>query len=98
DTIVVETGRPNLDDGASVNPAIDLSSTFISTGDIESSPFAYARFDTPAWSHFEEALAKLEHAELPGLVFVSSLASISAVIRAVPAGGRIIIPTTSCPG
>src|SRR5699024_8805109 len=53
DTIVVETGRPNRADGASVNPAIDLSSTFISTGDIESSPFAYARFDTPAWSHFE---------------------------------------------
>src|SRR5690625_3692584 len=85
DTIVVETGRSNRADGASVNPAIDLSSTFISTGDIESSPFAYARFDTPAWSHFEEALAKLEHAELPGLVFGSGLAAISAVISAVPA-------------
>ena len=98
DTIVVETGRPNRADGASVNPAIDLSSTFISTGDIESSPFAYARFDTPAWSHFEEALAKLEHAELPGLVFGSGLAAISAVISAVPAGGTLIIPTHSYQG
>src|SRR5699024_6867139 len=98
DTIVVETGRPNRADGASVNPAIDLSSTFNSTGDIEPSPFAYARFDTPAWSHFEEALAKLEHAERPGLVFGSGLAAISAVISAVPAGGTLIIPTHSYQG
>src|SRR5699024_11856074 len=59
---------------------------------------AYARFDTPAWSHFEEALAKLEHAELPGLVFGSGLAAISAVISAVPAGGTLIIPTHSYQG
>src|SRR5699024_8036817 len=95
DTIVVETGRPNRADGASVNPAIDLSSTFISTGDIESSPFAYARLDTPAWSHFEEALAKLEHAELPGLVFGSGLAGFSALVSAAPAGGPRVIPAPS---
>ncbi|WP_209323807.1 trans-sulfuration enzyme family protein [Brevibacterium renqingii] len=98
DTIVVETGRPDRADGASVNPPIDLSSTFISSGDIESSPYAYARFDTPAWTPFEEALAQLEHAALPGLVFGSGLAAISAVIGLVPAGGTLIIPTHSYQG
>ena len=38
DTIVVETGRPQRTDGAAVNPPIDLSSTFVSTGDITASP------------------------------------------------------------
>lgn len=98
DTVLVETGRPDRIDGASVNPPIDLSSTFISSGDIESSPFAYARFDTPAWAPFEEALAELEHAGLPGLVFGSGLAAISAAISLVPAGGTLVVPTHSYQG
>lgn len=98
DTTVVETGRPKRVDGASVNPPIDLSSTFISSGDIENSPYAYARFDTPAWTPFEEALAQLEHASLPGLVFGSGLAAISASISLVPAGGTLVIPTHSYQG
>ncbi|MGJ5724195.1 trans-sulfuration enzyme family protein [Brevibacterium sp. H602] len=98
DTIVVETGRPQRVDGASVNPPIDLSSTFVSAGDISNSPYAYARFDTPAWTPFEVALGQLEHASLPGLVFGSGLAAISAVISLVPAGGTLIIPTHSYQG
>ena len=98
DTIVVESGRPQRTDGAAVNPAIDLSSTFVSTGDITASPYAYARFDTPAWTPFEEALGQLEHSALPGLVFGSGLAAISAVISLVPAGGTLIIPTHSYQG
>lgn len=98
DTIVVETGRPQRTDGAAVNPPIDLSSTFVSTGDISASPYAYARFDTPAWTPFEEALGQLEHSALPGLVFGSGLAAISAVVSLVPAGGTLIIPTHSYQG
>ena len=98
DTLVVETGRPQRTDGAAVNPPIDLSSTFVSAGDITASPYAYARFDTPAWTPFEEALGQLEHASLPGLVFGSGLAAISAVISLVPAGGTLIIPTHSYQG
>ncbi|WP_432789703.1 PLP-dependent aspartate aminotransferase family protein [Brevibacterium sp. K11IcPPYGO002] len=98
DTIVVETGRPQRTDGASVNPPIELSSTFVGAGDISASPYAYARFDTPAWTPFEEALGQLEHASLPGLVFGSGLAAISAVISLVPAGGTLIIPTHSYQG
>lgn len=81
-----------------MNPPIDLSSTFVSTGDISASPYAYARFDTPAWTPFEEALGQLEHAALPGLVFGSGLAAISAVISLVPAGGTLIIPAHSYQG
>ena len=98
DTLVVETGRPQRADGAAVNPPIDLSSTFVSAGDITASPYAYARFDTPAWTQFEEALGQLEHASLPGLVFGSGLAAISAVVSLVPAGGTLIIPTHSYQG
>ncbi|UVI35408.1 trans-sulfuration enzyme family protein [Brevibacterium spongiae] len=98
DTLVVEIGRPPRTDGASVNPPIDLSSTFVSTGDISSSPYAYARFDTPAWSPFEEALGQLEHASLPGLVFGSGLAAISAVISLVPASGTLVIPAHTYQG
>ena len=98
DTLVVETGRPQRTDGAAVNPPIDLSSTFVSAGDITASPYAYARFDTPAWTPFEEALGQLEHASLPGLVFGSGLAAISAVVSLVPAGGTLIIPTHSYQG
>ncbi|WP_167198963.1 trans-sulfuration enzyme family protein [Brevibacterium pigmentatum] len=98
DTLVVETGRPQRADGAAVNPPIDLSSTFVSVGDITASPYAYARFDTPTWTPFEEALGQLEHASLPGLVFGSGLAAISAVVSLVPAGGTLIIPTHSYQG
>ena len=98
DTLVVETGRPQRADGAAVNPPIDLSSTFVSAGDITNSPYAYARFDTPAWTPFEEALGQLEHASLPGLVFGSGLAAISAVVSLVPAGGTLIIPSHSYQG
>ena len=98
ETLVVETGRPQRTDGAAVNPPIDLSSTFVGAGDISASPYAYARFDTPAWTPFEEALGQLEHASLPGLVFGSGLAAISAVISLVPAGGTLIIPTHSYQG
>ncbi|WP_062241395.1 trans-sulfuration enzyme family protein [Brevibacterium epidermidis] len=98
DTLIVETGRPQRAYGAAVNPPIDLSSTFVSAGDITASPYAYARFDTPAWTPFEEALGQLEHSALPGLVFGSGLAAISAVISLVPAGGTLIIPTHSYQG
>lgn len=98
ETVVVETGRPKRVDGAAVNPPIDLSSTFVSSGDIEDSPYAYARFDTPAWTHFEEALAELEHARLPGLVFGSGLAAIASVISLVPRGGTLILPRHSYQG
>lgn len=98
ETVVVETSRPGRVDGAPVNPPNDLSSTFVSSGDIETSSYAYARFDTPAWTRFEEALAELEHATLPGLVFGSGLAAIASVISLIPRGGTLNMPRHSYQG
>lgn len=92
ETVLVEAARPPRAPGASVNPPVELSSTFIGTAGMGEAPFGYGRFDTPAWSPFEEALAELEHASVPGLVFGSGLAAIAAVLSLVPAGGTLIIP------
>ncbi|MBE4693501.1 PLP-dependent transferase [Brevibacterium casei] len=92
ETVLVEAARPPRVPGASVNPPVELSSTFIGTTGMGEAPFGYGRLDTPAWTPFEEALAELEHAPVPGLVFGSGLAAIAAVLSLVPAGGTLIIP------
>ena len=81
-----------------MNPPIELSSTFIGSGDLESAPYAYGRFDTPAWTPFEAALAELEHAALPGLVFGSGLAAIASTLSLVPRGGTLFMPRHSYQG
>lgn len=92
ETVVVEAGRPQRSNGSSVNPPIELSSTFVGSGEIDHSDYVYGRFSTPAWTPFEEALAELEHAELPGLVFGSGLAAIAAALSLVPREGTLIMP------
>lgn len=92
ETVLVDAGRPDRRDGASVNPPIELSSTFVGSGEIDHSDYVYGRFSTPAWTPFEEALAELEHAELPGLVFGSGLAAIAAALSLVPRDGTLIMP------
>lgn len=92
ETVVVEAGRPQRSNGSSVNPPIELSSTFVGSGEIDQSAYVYGRFSTPAWTPFEEALAELEHAELPGLVFGSGLAAIAAALSLVPREGTLIMP------
>lgn len=98
ETVVVDAGRPERVPGASVNPPVELSSTFIGTGGLHDAPYAYGRFGTPAWVPFEEALAELEHAALPGLVFGSGLAAIAATLSLVPRGGTLIMPRHSYQG
>lgn len=92
ETVLVEAARPPRVPGASVNPPVELSSTFIGTTDMGDAPFGYGRFATPAWTPFEEALAELEHAEVPALVFGSGLAAIAAVLSLIPRGGTLIMP------
>lgn len=98
ETVLVDAGRPQRSDGASVNPPIELSSTFVSSGDIGKSPYAYGRFDTPAWTPFEEALGELEHAALPGLVYGSGLAAIASTLSLIPRGGTLFMPRHSYQG
>ena len=75
-----------------MNPPIELSSTFVGSGSLEDASYVYGRFSTPAWTPFEEALAELEHASLPGPVFGSGLAAIAAALSLVPRGGTLIMP------
>jgi cystathionine gamma-synthase len=44
----------------------------------------YTRWDTEIWHDFEEALATLEHANLPALTFASGMAAISACYSLLP--------------
>lgn len=98
ETVLVDAARPERTEGASVNPPIELSSTFVGTGDVGAASFAYGRFDTPAWSPIEEALAELEHARLPGLVYGSGLAAIASTLSLIPRGGTLIMPRHSYQG
>ncbi|QCB93183.1 trans-sulfuration enzyme family protein [Cellulomonas shaoxiangyii] len=102
DTIAVSAGRPARTPGAAVNPAVVLSSTYVSQGEPGAGEHLYARSGTPTWEPFEEALAALEragHADAgratdgpPAVVLASGMAAIAAVLALVPVGGRVVVP------
>lgn len=91
-TVAVTAGRPDHTPGNPVNPPVVLSSTYVSQGVPVPGEPLYARMDTETWGPFEEALAALERAALPALVFGSGLAAIDAALSLVPAGGRLVLP------
>lgn len=100
ETVVVETARPPRAHDAALNPPVVMSSTFIGSADIGSAGedvdgIQYGRFGNPTWAPFERALAELEHAELPGLVFASGLAAVSAALELVAPAGTVIMPRHS---
>lgn len=92
ETLVVGVGRPAHDHDAPVNPPIVLSSTFRGVGKVVPEDTVYARFDNPTWNGFEDAVASLEGAELPGLVFSSGMAAVASVMDLVPVGSIILLP------
>ncbi|AJT42595.1 trans-sulfuration enzyme family protein [Psychromicrobium lacuslunae] len=92
DTLVVSAGRPAREHDAAVNPPIVLSSTFHGTGQVVDGDRAYGRYSNPSWEPFEEALSALEGTELPGLLFASGLAAVSAALDLVPPGGVLVMP------
>jgi len=91
-TVVVTSGRPAREAGAPLNPPITLSSTYVSSGEPGGDgPAAqvYTRWDTEAWHAFEETVGRLEHAELPALVFSSGMAAISAAYSLLPSAAQL---------
>ena len=92
ETVVVETGRPPREHDAALNPPITLTSTFIGTAGIEDGGRQYGRYGNPTWEPFEAALAELEGSALPGLVFASGLAAVTAALDLVAPGGTVIMP------
>lgn len=98
DTVVVAAGRPARGHDAPVNPPIVLSSTYVGTGNVVDGDRAYGRYSNPTWDPLEDALSQLEGATLPGLVFSSGMAAVSAGLSLVPAGGVLVMPTHSYQG
>ena len=94
-TIAVAAGRPPRELGQPVNPPVVLSSTYFSTGPVTPGQPLYTRMGTETWVPFERAVADLEGAQLPGVVFGSGMAAIAAVLSLVPAGGKIVQPRHS---
>lgn len=91
-TLAVTAGRPARDPGAPVNPAVVLSSTYVSAGVPRPGDPMYSRYDAPTWHPFEEALGALEASPLPALVFGSGMAAVAATLALVPRGGRLVLP------
>lgn len=91
-TVAVTAGRPARTQGAPVNPPVVLSSTYVSAGVPAAGELLYARADTETWQPFEEALAALEGASLPALVYGSGMAAVAAALSLVPPGARLVVP------
>ena len=98
ETVVVAAGRPAAGQDAAVNPPIVLTSTYRGTGPADPADRVYGRYSNPTWDPFEEALARLESAREPALVFSSGLAAIAAALSLVPAGGVLVMPRHSYAG
>ncbi|ROR71956.1 trans-sulfuration enzyme family protein [Bogoriella caseilytica] len=90
-TLAVSAGRPARNQGSPVNPPVVFSSTYTSIEDPTGS-LLYTRYDTETWQPLERALAALEQAELPGLVFSSGMAVIDAALRLAEPGAVIVAP------
>ena len=83
ETIAVTAGRPDHKKGASLNPPIQLTSTFLA-----GAPVGYGRFGNETWEAVEDAISKLENAEHT-LIFASGMAAISAVMNMLPVGAVV---------
>lgn len=82
ETIAVTAGRPAHTADASLNPPIQLTSTFVAGG-----PLAYGRYANETWSAFEEAISQLEGGKT--LAFSSGMAAINAALSILPIGSVV---------
>jgi cystathionine gamma-synthase len=89
-TSVVAAGRPERRQGTPVNPAIVLSSTYVSQGKVPTGEHFYARAGTETWLPLEQTLGVLEGSAHPALLFASGMAAIAAAMSLVPPGGRVV--------
>ena len=83
ETIAISAGRPAHTPGASLNPPMQISSTFLS-----GTAVGYGRFGNETWSAVEEAISKLENAKHT-LIFSSGMGAISAVFNMLPVGAVV---------
>lgn len=98
DTVVVAAGRPPREHDQPVNLPITMTSTYFGRTPITGNDRAYGRYSNPTWDGFEAALAELEGAALPALVYSSGLAAVAAALSLIPAGGILMMPRHSYQG
>ncbi|GAA1761884.1 aminotransferase class I/II-fold pyridoxal phosphate-dependent enzyme [Kocuria aegyptia] len=98
DTVLVSGGRPAPEHDAPVGPSIVLTSTYRGSGGLDAEDRTYGRFSNPTWEDLEDVLARLEQAQLPGLLYSSGLAAVASVLSLVPAGGHLVVPRHSYQG
>src|ERR687893_1703270 len=94
-TVAVTAGRPARPQGAPVNPPLVLSSTYVSQGVPGADELLYTRSGTETWMPFEAAVAELEGAAQPGVVFGSGMAAVAAALAHVSSsrgGGVLVVP------
>ena len=58
ETIAITAGRPEHQKGASLNPPIQLTSTYLA-----GAPVGYGRFGNETWAAVEDAISQLENAK-----------------------------------
>jgi cystathionine gamma-synthase len=83
DSLLVSAGRPERTPGASVNPSISLTSTYVAPNGI-----GYGRSGNETWTALESAISALEGGKT--LLFSSGLASIAAVFALLPTRSIIV--------
>jgi cystathionine gamma-synthase len=91
DTVAVQAGRPARVPGASVNPPIILSSTYVHDATVE-----YGRDGNAGWGALESALGALDGGR--AVTFASGLAASTALADLVPLGGTIVLATVAYHG
>lgn len=82
ETVVVSAGRPAHSPDASLNPDIQITSTFRAGG-----PLGYGRYGNETWLAVEDAIGQLEGGKT--LVFSSGMAAINAVFSILPIGAVV---------
>lgn len=83
ETIAITAGRPEHQKGASLNPPIQLTSTYLA-----GAPVGYGRFGNETWAAVEDAINQLENAKHT-LIFSSGMAAVSAVMNMLPVGAVV---------
>ncbi len=89
DTKCVHAGAvPDATHGA-INPAIQLSTTFVQPSPAEPLTYDYSRGGNPTRQALEDAIAELEGGSR-GFAFASGLSAMDAVIRLLDAGDHVV--------
>jgi cystathionine gamma-synthase len=89
-TRAVVAGRPARAVGAPVNPAVELTSTYLSWDSFGATdPGVYGRMNNATWRALEDAVGGLEGGR--AVCFASGMAAGAALFDLIPPGGRLVM-------